>query len=129
MGGGFRVKIMQIFQRFCHWDATASVGDIDTARQRFPGLLFVEAPDYVFEGWGFDPSAEGDARFIKPTPREGWLYDEKTGTMYRAEDLKPSESKTAAQLTAENAALQETVTDLELALCDMYETLLSVTGG
>lgn len=39
----------------------------------FPkNLLFVEAPDYVFEGWGYV-----DNEFITPTPPEGWLYDEK----------------------------------------------------
>lgn len=124
------MKVFQIMGRFCHWDATPVVTNLENAREMFaPDMEFVEAPDYVFEGWGFDPSAEGNARFIKPTPREGWLYDDKTGTMYRAEDIKPSEQKSNAELTAENAALQDTVTDLELALCDMYETLLSVTGG
>ena len=54
-----------------------------------PTDVFVEAPDYVFEGWGFDPLAEGDARFIKPEPPKGWLYDDATGTFYPADEDPP----------------------------------------
>jgi len=48
----------------------------------------VNAPDYVFEGWGYDAREEGDARFIKPCPPEGWVYDPETGTVCREGDLK-----------------------------------------
>jgi hypothetical protein len=118
MGGGFRVKIMQIFQRFCHWDATASVGDIDTARQRFPGLLFVEAPDYVFEGWGYDDNLSGDARFIKPVPPDGFLYDDASGTFYPAGSAAPSQVMTGKELTA-----------AVLSLRDRVQGFLSMFGG
>ena len=45
----------------------------------------MEAPDNVFEGWGYL-----DGEFIKPTPPEGWLYDEATGCFYlEGEDPPP----------------------------------------
>lgn len=82
------MKIFQILGGFCHWDASRVASSIDECEKRFaPDMVFAEAPDYVFEGWGYDPYAEGDARFIKPTPPEGWLYDEDTGTFYNPEDI------------------------------------------
>ena len=50
--------------------------------------FLIHAPDYVFEGWGYDARKEGDARFIKPRPPEGWRYDEAFGTIYRSEDVR-----------------------------------------
>ena len=78
------MKVFQAIGGFCHWDATiihpmlASIAP----DQCHPSIMFVEAPDYVFESWGFDETAEGDDRFIEPTPPEGWLYDRDTGTFY-----------------------------------------------
>lgn len=99
------MKIFQIYASsnsellFCHWDATSQFPTIDSTVGKFPSnVLFVEAPDYVFEGWGFDPSAKGDERFIKPelpepsewTTPEGenrqWMYDDATGTFYIADE-------------------------------------------
>jgi len=77
------MKIFQILDSICHWDATfeyPTLADVDGVFA--PNILFVEAPDYVHEGWGFDESADGDARFIQPTPPKGWLYDLETGTFY-----------------------------------------------
>lgn len=77
------MKIFQIYGGFCHWDATAVLPSMDAAAEMFaPDIVFVETPDFVFEGWGFDETAEGDARFIRPIPPAGWEYDEKTGTFY-----------------------------------------------
>lgn len=77
------MKIFQIVDGFCHWDASNVISSLDEARERFaPDIVFVEAPDNVREGWGFDASLEGDARFIRPTPPEGWEYDDETGTFY-----------------------------------------------
>lgn len=124
------MKIMQVVGAFCHWDATRTVPSLAAAARQFaPDMVFVEAPDHVFPGWGYDSTREGDERFIKPTPPRGWLYDDATGTMYRETDTAPSKVKTVKQLTEENNALQAMVTDLELALCDMYESLLAATGG
>ena len=49
------------------------------------GNPIVIAPDYVFEGWGYDVTQKGEKRFIKPECPEGFKYDEKTGTFYKGE--------------------------------------------
>lgn len=124
------MKILQIIGEFVHWDATPKANSLEMAKKLFaPDMVFVEAPDYVFEGWGYDPLATGDARFIRPTPPEGWNYDEKTGTFYPEEGIAPSAVKTNEELMAENAALQETVTELELALAEVYEMTIELTMG
>ena len=77
------MKIFQILNGICHWDASKQYPSLSDTVGKFPSdLLFVEAPDFVFEGWGYDADLEGDARFIKPTPPDGWLYHDNTGTFY-----------------------------------------------
>ena len=88
------MKVFQIIDGFCHWDASAVIRRAADAEGRFePDMLFADAPDYVYEGWGFDASAEGDARFIKPEAPEGWLFDEKTGTFYEEGTNPPSQPR------------------------------------
>lgn len=78
------MKVFQIFNGLCHWDATSTHPNLEHTKNHYSSdIVFVEAPDYVFEGWGYDATQEGDARFIKPTPPDGWLYDDTTGTFYR----------------------------------------------
>lgn len=77
------MKIMQIYEGFVHWH-TPYQSIAETVGKFPPTDLFVEAPDYVFEGWGYL-----DGEFIKPAPPEGWLYDDATGTFYRPEDGPP----------------------------------------
>lgn len=85
------MKIVQIENGFVHWDATRDVPDLDWAKTHYaPNIVFIEAPDYVFEGWTFDEEKEGDERFIEPIPPEGWLYDRGTGTFYPEDAEKPS---------------------------------------
>ncbi len=75
------MKIMQIVNNIVHYDMTPIHHTLSDTVGRYPlDVLIVEAPNYVFEGWGYDPNATGDARFIKPTPPDGWEYDDKTGT-------------------------------------------------
>lgn len=84
------MKCFQILSGFVHWDASQvheSVADIPPDTYA-PDILFVDAPDYVFEGWGYDAEAEGDERFIRPIPPEGWQYDPKTGVLQPI-DLMP----------------------------------------
>jgi hypothetical protein len=70
------MKIFQILGGFCHWNATNTVKNLAGTVGRYaPDIVFVEAPDYVFEGWGYDDSQTGDARFIEPVPPEGYLYE------------------------------------------------------
>lgn len=75
------MKIMQIENGFVHWDATKDVPDLDWAASHYASnIVFVEAPDYVFEGWSYDKTKEGDERFVIPEAPEGWHYDIETGT-------------------------------------------------
>lgn len=77
------MKIFQILDKFCHWDATKQHPTLDsTVGLYHPDITFVEAPDYVFESWGYDETQEGDARFVRPTAPDGWAYDDATGTFY-----------------------------------------------
>lgn len=74
------MKVFQVLNGFCHYDATPFVNSIEHAKEiHSPEINFVEAPDFVFEGWGFDENAEGDDRFIRPTAPVGYIYDEKSG--------------------------------------------------
>lgn len=106
------MKIMQISNNICYYDATPIFPTLKQTSGRFPpDVLFVEAPDYVFEGWGYDSAKEGDERFIKPTPPEGWLYDDATGTFYPEDEIAPSQKPTTEQR----------VTDLEANKADKSE--------
>lgn len=82
------MKIFQILNNFCYWDATLIHPTLESTKDLYaPEILFVEAPDYVFEHWGFDETKEGDERFIKPTAPEGWYYEEATGC-FRKEKIE-----------------------------------------
>ena len=74
------MKIFQIVNGFCHW--LTPFQSLAETMNFPPDCLFVEAPDYVTEQWGFDETKEGDERFIRPVPPEGWEYDDETGTFY-----------------------------------------------
>ena len=83
------MKVFQIVDGFCFWDATKKFSTVGATVGFFPESdLFVETPDYVFEGWGYDEDAAGDERFIKPETPEGWRYDDETGTFYPEQFVK-----------------------------------------
>lgn len=115
------MKVFQILGGICHWDATRKHPTLaDTTGKYAPDILFVEAPDYVFEGWGYDATAEGEVRFIKPTPPKGWAYDDATGTFY---PLNP-EPEPESQPT-----MAEQITDLQaLAVDTEYRLILLELG-
>ena len=49
------MKLFQIVDNFCYYDATPVHPTLaDTVGKYPPDVLFVEAPDNVFEGWGYD---------------------------------------------------------------------------
>lgn len=83
-------KCFKIEHGICYPDATKNFPTAASTIGYFqPDWLFVDAPDYVFEGWGYDHDAVGDDRFVKPVPPEGWLYDDLTGTFYPEDGDKP----------------------------------------
>lgn len=71
---------------------------VDAAYQKYSkSIRFVEAPDWVHSGFGFDETKTSDERFVKPLLSEGWEYDE-DGNPYNPEMNRHSEreSKHAA---------------------------------
>lgn len=103
------MKIFQILDGICYYDATAVHPTLaDTIGKYPPGVIFVEAPDYVFENWGYDESKTGDERFIKPTPPEGWYYDDETGSFKPINPPEPEpEPDTAESVLADVTAAYE----------------------
>lgn len=83
------MKIVQVENGFVHWDASPVVPDLEWAAAYYaPNIVFVEAPDYVFEGWAYDEDKEGDARFVQPIAPEGWVYDKTNGSFRREKEEK-----------------------------------------
>lgn len=89
------MKVFQIVKGFCYYDAASLYPSAaEAARHYSADTLWVDAPDCVFEGWGYDAAKEGDERFIQPTPPEGWEYDPETGTFYPKGELPPNKRPT-----------------------------------
>lgn len=108
------MKVFQIVDGFCFYDATRLYPNAgEAARHYSPDTLWVDAPDYVFDGWGYDETAEGDARFIQPTPPDGWEYDDATGTFYPSGETPPSKQPT------EQDDVNAMLIDQELRLLDL----------
>lgn len=103
------MKIFQILDGICYYDATPIHPTLaDTIGKYPPSIRFIEAPDYVFENWGFDSTKSGDERFIKPTPPEGWYYDDATGCFKPISPPEPEpEPETAASVIADATAAYE----------------------
>lgn len=108
------MKVFQVIGGFCHWDATAVFPTAEATVGRFPPTdLFVDAPDYVFEGWGYDPSREDP--FVKPETPDGWVYDDATGTFYREGDTPPMTDGERI------AALEEALAQTDEAAIELFE--------
>lgn len=106
------MKVFQIKNNSCYNNVTAKFPTVAATVGRFPpSVLFVEAPDYVREGWGYDESQTGDDRFVQPTPPEGWLYDVESGTFYQEGEAAPSE-------TPPEPTVAEQITDLQAMAVD-----------
>ena len=80
------MKVFQIVDGKCNW-FTEYQSVAETIGKYPSDCLFVEAPDYVHEGWGYKEYDDngiaiiGDDRFIPPTPDVGFFYDETSGTV------------------------------------------------
>ena len=90
------MAIFQILNGKCHWKTPFASLD-ETVGKFPPDCIFVDAPDYVNEQWGFDETEIGDDRFIKPVPPEGWVYDDETG------QIMPEEMQAVALDQAKNS--------------------------
>lgn len=108
------MKIFQIYGGICYYDATAVHPTLDSTVGKYPpDVQFVEAPDYVFENWGYDSTKSGDDRFIKPTPPEGWYYDDETGSFkpINPPEPQPKPDTVASVLADVTAAYEEGVNE------------------
>lgn len=98
------MAIFQIVNGKCHW--RTPFASLDEVKDRFPpDCLFVDAPDYVNEQWGYDETEIGDDRFIKPVPPEGWVYDDESGQMMPEDMLEQALEETKAAKQNENNAI------------------------
>ena len=113
------MAIFQIVNGKCHWKTPFASLD-ETIGKYPPDCIFVDAPDYVNEQWGFDETEIGDDRFIKPVPEEGWVYDDETG------QLMPEEMQAVALEQAKDA--KQTQNNAELAKW-LEENPLTWTNG
>lgn len=95
------MAIFQIVNGKCHWRTPFK--SLDETKGKFPpDCIFVDAPDYVNEQWGFDDTEIGDDRFIKPVPPEGWVYEDGTGQMMPIDMLEQALEETKANKQNEN---------------------------
>lgn len=115
------MKVFQIVDTICFNDASTKFKTAAETEGKFPpDVLFVDTPDYVFEGWGYDSTKEGDARFIKPQPPEGWEYDSATGTFYNpSEQLRVRRSTKETELS--NACNAAIIAGLDIQLGEVTE--------
>ena len=104
------MKVFYIQDGFCFHHHPEYSSAAEASQYFHPSFLFVDAPDYVFEGWGYDAEAEGDAKFIKPTPPDGWLYDDGTGTFYKEGTQAPSEKPSYTELYSMYRAIERGMT-------------------
>ena len=104
------MKVFYIQDGFCFHYHSEYSSAVEASKYFHPSFLFVDAPDYVFEGWGYDAEAEGDAKFIKPTPPDGWLYDDETGTFYPENELPPSDRPSYESLLTMYSAIERGLT-------------------
>lgn len=124
------MKIFQILDGICYYDATAVHPTLESTVGKYPpDVIFVEAPDYVFENWGYDETKVGYERFIQPTPPEGWKYNTETGGFELINPPEPevntnpiTELQTQnKQLEAKVKALTESSQMLEDCIVEMAE--------
>lgn len=103
------MKIFEVFNDICHHEIFGM--GYDEAVKMYAPIKIIEAPDYVFEGWGYM-----NGEFIKPETPSGWLYDDVTGTFYPENETPPSEQistdKKVERLELENNLLRQQIQSL-----------------
>ena len=115
------MKIFQISNNIVHYDMTHLYSSVAVARSKYPPTVqIVETPDYVFEGWGFDPNENGDDRFIKPTAPDGWEYDDATGT-FREKDYEKKQKIRDIQAKIDSKKVELDSTDYKIIKCSEYQ--------
>ena len=95
------MKVVQIFNGQVHCDLSNLYNTAEEGSKHYaPNILLVDAPNYVFPGWGYNSSLEGNERFIQPSVPEGFEYDIETGTVWNPKENRKIERE---QLHAETS--------------------------
>lgn len=97
-------KVFLIVDNHCQREYPEYENAYDASKNFAPNMLFVDAPDYVWPGWGFDPDKEDDERFVRPELEEGWIYDE-NGMPYNVEEERAQERKNFHQRTTNDTLM------------------------
>lgn len=117
-------KVFQIEHEICYYDASGLYSSVSQTIGRYPpSVLFVEAPDYVFEGWGYDSTKEGDERFIQPTPPDGFAYDPEYGGFYPIGQTPPSQMPTEEERIQK---LESQLAETDEAAIELYEAMTAL---
>ena len=107
------MKVFQIVGNICFKDITRLYNHHDLSK--ITALHYEIAPDHVFANWGFDPDKEGDERFVKPIPPEGFIYNEENGC-FEPENPDPIEPSAEDDLSSLLVDQEYRLTLLELGL-------------
>ena len=95
------MKIFQIVDGICKW--LTPFTSMSQIYERYPSsLLFVEAPDWVGEGYIYDTEKSGDERFVMPEAPEGFIYDDETGELVEEEKFPELLLTTQLRIQKEN---------------------------
>lgn len=88
------MKLFDVVDNEIHAEYTGMYENAEEASKHYaPNIVFVDAPNWVFPGFGFDPSKNGDDRFIEPTTdTPGWVYDG-NGTFWNPEQTRINERR------------------------------------
>lgn len=138
------MKVFQIVKNTCAW--CTGFNSLTDAYRVYPSdLVFVEAPDYVFVGWGYkgEYDSEGNVipmneRFTKPEIPEGSYYDSETGEVFpeselaerliKAQTIKQNENKTKfAEYLDSNPLVWEDGKEYGITMEDQSEIQLNLT--
>lgn len=89
------MKVMQIKNGLIYQDVSSLYESAIEASKYYDNTIeFIDTPNYVFPGWGYNPSLEGDNRFIKPSVPDGMIYDDETGTVFNLTQMRHDERVT-----------------------------------
>lgn len=70
------MKVVEIVNNRVHREYPEFATVDDAYKKHSKSLLFVECPDNIQPGFGYDGTKQGNDRFIRPQLSEGWEYDD-----------------------------------------------------
>ena len=84
------MKVFEIVGNICHKEYPQYTNAKEASQYYSKEIIFVDAPDWVWPGYGYDSNKSGDSRFVRPTLSEGWEYDE-NGHIWNPEEHRSNE--------------------------------------